>query len=557
MKKIVSHKSNKYSIYLSSLRKVRNVEVLESGNVQFDLKIDDEEYTLLFLGLSDYKMPTVFLSNPDEGATKKPHRLYLKKSDLLHLCLSVKDDISVRNYDYEQIIDYTLKRIEKLLTLSDSEEEREYRKEFLYFWNCASSNEQEVEIFINSEAVLKELSVFKHNKKSKMCISDNEIDLNQVFMSDYTRQDMPCIYLPIRNVSGILPPLNGEQWNDENLKFVLEQCISDSNIDLFENILINKNEIIIIFEMLLPNVLPVTFMIKLHFANKKAGNVFNKIKSITRIEHWKSQRCDSSFLFKRIGYKGIKESKRILVVGAGSLGSYILTELPKIGINEIAIFDYDKYNIENIFRHRLDTMFTGSNKTFAMYYSLSSNYPESKIQYFNERFNVNSLESYELDQYDLIVIATGGSDYMLGLNREFNELKIKIPVMYSWIEPNGIAVHTLIVDYTKKGCFKCLYSEDGYNKAHFNKSAGKINLTSTGCGGVFNSYGTLTLLKGTSMIIELIQMYFENKLNYEFNPLYSTRTLSYQIDSDTLLNKGSFINDHSFYIDGGCDICGS
>uniref|UniRef100_UPI003079A46E hypothetical protein n=1 Tax=Zhenhengia sp. TaxID=2944208 RepID=UPI003079A46E len=201
MKKIVLR--NKYNEYLSTKKNISNIEVFGNDDVKFNLHIDNDVYTIWFAEIEDYKMPVVFLCNPKESELRKPHQLYLKKSELMHLCLSVREDISVKTQNYKDIIDYTLKRIVKLLSLNENEEIKEFRKEFLYFWNQSSSNKEKVNLYIGTSSRAKKLNVY--NKKSTLIIHDPDIDVNSAFKEKLKEDSSIAIYVPLVNSGKILP----------------------------------------------------------------------------------------------------------------------------------------------------------------------------------------------------------------------------------------------------------------------------------------------------------------------------------------------------------------
>ena len=248
--------------------------------------------------------------------------------------------------------------------------------------------------------------------------------------------------------------------------------------------------------------------------------------------------------------------KKALVIGAGSLGSYIIKELPQIGVESITVYDDDDLSYENIMRHRLGALYTNSNKAFAMKFELESSFPYVKLNYKNKKFNECDISDHDLNQYDIIIVATGGTDFMLNLNRNFKEKHVKTPVMFTWIEAKGIGVHSLIIDYNKCGCFQCLYTDSEKNKAHYGSIEADINYIGTGCGGVFNSYGNLTLLKGSAMIIDLILSLLNGRLSFDMNPLYSIRTTSMIKDPDNVIAKRDFEKSNHFYISERCEVCG-
>jgi len=552
MHKIVSH--SKYSQYLSSCKNVNNVNRLESGDITFDLYVNGESYSIMFFSLSDYNMPSVYLCNPKEGDSIKPHQLYMRKYGLIHLCLSVRDDISVKNKGYKEIIDYTLTRISRLLSLSESEEEKEFRKEFLYFWNDTSTNKEKVPIYIESSKKLKKLKVL--SKKDNVTITDHNIEFNAYFAKGYNETQSECFYIPIRNSKGIVPPFKEKPWDIESVRYILDKCISESNVDLLEEYEIKTNCIYLVFEMYIPEILPVSFLLKIEFKNASRGSLYKKIHDTKGIQHWSSQRCDAEYLFKRIGVNITNAKKKALVIGAGSLGSYIIKELPQIGVESITVYDDDDLSYENIMRHRLGALYTNSNKAFAMKFELESSFPYVKVNNKNKKFNEKDISDHDLNQYDIIIIATGGTDFMLNLNRNFKEKQVKPPVMFVWIESKGIGVHSLIIDYKKCGCFQCLYTDAERNKAHYGSVEGDINHIGTGCGGVFNSYGNLTLLKGSAMIIDLVLSIFNERLSFDLNPLYSIRTTSMIKDPDYVIARRDFETSNYFYISERCEVCG-
>lgn len=553
MKKIVLH--NKYSDYLSSLDNVNNIEVLETDDVKCELIVNGEVYSILFMCLNDYKLPLVWLCNPKEGEARKPHQLYLRKHGLIHLCLSVREDVSVKNPGYKKILDYTIKRVIRLLSLSEAEEEREFRKEFLYFWNEASVNKNKSRIFIESSSSVKKLSVLE--KKETLVIFEPNIKLNDKYINECNQLDLEGFYIPIINSKSILPPFKEQPWGIDHIKHIMNQCISESNVQLLEENKFMSDKVFLAFEMNLPDTIPITFLVKLELRNTKKGNIFERLKDIVAVEHWKSQRCDSDYLYKRIGININKSNKKALVIGAGSLGSYILSELPKMNISNITIFDSDDFSVENMMRHRLGILYTNINKAFAMKYELELSFPQLIVEAKTEKFKEDNITAYNLEQYDVVIVTTGGTDFMLNLNRKLKEHQIKVPVLFSWIEANGVGVHTLLVDYNKQGCFQCLYTESEKNKAHYGNGNANISFTGTGCGGVFNAYGNLALLKGSTMILEIIQMQLGGLLNSEKNPLYSVRISSSEKNQYNIMQKRVSETSNYFYISERCEVCGT
>ena len=544
---------NKYIEYLKELNHISNVEVFEAGIIKFTYRINEKEYSFLFASLDEYKLPCVLLCNSKDEISNKPHMLYLDKNELFYLCLSIREDISVRNKDYREIINYTLIRIEKLMTMSHEEERREFRKEFLYFWNKFAENKNKIQLYINSSSQIKVLKPY--NKKDIDIYIDDDININDIFLKQDCKTKKSVIYIPLINSNLIMPPVGDKKWSADEVRYIINNCVSEENIETLEKLIIVNKEVFLVFEMYVPGVVPISFVLKLKFKSSKNKTILSGLDEIMFIEYLKSERCDTEYLFRRIGVKNRLRDKKILIVGAGSLGSYIISELPKIGVKNITIIDPDDINMENIMRHSLGANYSNYSKVFSMKFDLELEYPEVEVNINKSKFNVDNMQEYNLSEYDLIIIATGGTDYMIKLNKAFKELKIDTPVLFTWIESRGIGVHALAVNYNRTGCFNCLYTNSDTNKAHFSNKNYKDELTGTGCGGVINQYGNIVLLKGSAMILNIIlDMLNSNKIND--NILFSVKTLNEYIFNNGDISLGGDTLAKTSYKSEGCEICG-
>lgn len=544
---------NKYIEYLKELNRISNVEVFEAGIIKFTYRINEKEYSFLFASLDEYKLPCVLLCNSKDEISNKPHMLYLDKNELFYLCLSIREDISVRNKDYREIINYTLIRIEKLMTMSHEEERREFRKEFLYFWNKCAENKNKIQLYINSSSQIKVLKPY--NKKDIDIYIDDDININDIFLKQDCKTKKSVIYIPLINSNLIMPPVGDKKWSADEVRYIINNCVSEENIETLEKLIIVNKEVFLVFEMYVPGVVPISFVLKLKFKSSKNKTILSGLDEIMFIEYLKSERCDTEYLFRRIGVKNRLRDKKILIVGAGSLGSYIISELPKIGVKNITIIDPDDINMENIMRHSLGANYSNYSKVFSMKFDLELEYPEVEVNINKSKFNVDNMQEYNLSEYDLIIIATGGTDYMIKLNKAFKELKIDTPVLFTWIESRGIGVHALAVNYNRTGCFNCLYTNSDTNKAHFSNKNYKDELTGTGCGGVINQYGNIVLLKGSAMILNIIlDMLNSNKIND--NILFSVKTLNEYIFNNGDISLGGDKLAKTSYKSEGCEICG-
>src|SRR5699024_4239194 len=73
------------------------------------------------------------------------------------------------------------------------------------------------------------------------------------------------------------------------------------------------------------------------------------------------EREDKPFLIKRTN-ENLYNNRRILLIGCGSIGSYMCNELIKSGLEEITVVDMDILKAENIYRHLLGMEYVGQYK---------------------------------------------------------------------------------------------------------------------------------------------------------------------------------------------------
>ncbi len=116
----------------------------------------------------------------------------------------------------------------------------------------------------------------------------------------------------------------------------------------------------------------------------------------------------------------------------------------------------------------------------------------------------------ELSIADMIICTIGSSDTQLRLNRILMESGCKVPVFFAWLEAGGQYSHILSVDYSRPGCFECLYTDDNgnlvNNRANKNtEDQAAQGIIRNGCGGTRAAYGTAILLRTTAALLETIK----------------------------------------------------
>ena len=120
------------------------------------------------------------------------------------------------------------------------------------------------------------------------------------------------------------------------------------------------------------------------------------------------QRYNRHIILPEIGMKGQEKLKnaKILVVGAGGLGSPVLSYLTAAGIGKIGIADSDTVSLNNLQRQILfSSEQINETKTKAAKKNLAALNPNTEFELFNEKFTKINGQKI-LQKYDLVVDCT-------------------------------------------------------------------------------------------------------------------------------------------------------
>jgi adenylyltransferase/sulfurtransferase len=137
------------------------------------------------------------------------------------------------------------------------------------------------------------------------------------------------------------------------------------------------------------------------------------------------------FSLSEIGREGQEKLKnaRVLVIGAGGLGSPLLIYLAAAGVGTIGIVDDDTVSISNLQRQVLyTTAEVGLKKAELASQKLTALYPETDIQTFDIRLNEGNAEAL-FKQYDIIADCTDNYRTRAVLGQL--SAKLKIPLAFA------------------------------------------------------------------------------------------------------------------------------
>ena len=448
----------------------------------------------------------------------------LPKGTYRWICLFEQDSMVNTIISYEDKIIDCIDRLIELLSMTSVEREREFQKEFMYYWNSESVGEKKFTVYLDQATHFAEMDVFYSVKNVRLI--QRGLILTDIDDRDKTKRrwirhiENNVFYIPITDSRGILPPHRGYQWTPTEVQDIIYgkqiEHISDDTFQSIKSIIPKTQDIILVFGMRTDQS-NVSFALKIKCRNGNGRTLLEKIFSdIVALEPLYTERKDYSFLCEQIGNDIGLMKKRILLIGAGSLGSYVAFELVKNGAKNLKIYDGDKLEEENVLRWAYGGIGKGLNKAKTIEFLLKLLHPEIFIEVCETNISSHSLME-EICDKDLIIFTVGSSDEQLKLNSVLKKANCPIPAIFVWLEEGGSNSHILFINYQKPGCFECLYTDSNgdsvNNRARKNSTVVAENgIIRNGCGGTRAAYGTAILLRTTAALLDILRDYDEHKI---------------------------------------------
>ena len=470
------------------------------------------------------------------------------------VCLYEQESVVQSLFSYEEKIMDAVDRLIELLTMTKTEREKEFQKEFLYYWNSAADL-QCADVYLKQDIKFCRLQKYCSGTITRYIEPDiglMDLDFRNSKGERKWQQHLETevFFIPITDSRGILPPYRNHSWTIENVKEIIygkqiNHISADTYFQLKSETVSTQN-VILVFGMNGVHA-KVCFAVMVKCKNRSGRTLFEKVNEDgIEIILIATKRKDYLYLNEIIGNDRILYDKKVLLVGAGSLGSYVAPELVKNGASDIVLYDGDKLYDENRMRWAFGGLGINSNKANILGFCLEMIHPQVHTEIHENNLDEEALKS-ELQSVDLIIFKIGSSDMQLRFNRILSELHCKIPVFFVWLEAGGQYSHILTVNYEKQGCFECLYTNaDGElvnNRSMLNTEAQlESSLVRNGCGGTRAAYGTSVLLRTVAVLLNIMQ-----------------KVISGEIENNTLIDILSDKVSYPAHIIPmeGCNCCGN
>ncbi|MST51896.1 ThiF family adenylyltransferase [Hornefia butyriciproducens] len=427
------------------------------------------------------------------------------------------DSIVSTLVSYEDKIIDCIDRLIELLGMNPVEKEREFQKEFMYYWNSEAAGKDRIRAYLRDGTRFSEMDSFYGTNIVRLVeqgLDLSDIDERNKGERKWTRHLENDVYhIPITDNRGIIPPHRGFQWTAKEVQNIVYgrqvEHISDETFRKLKSIIPKRHDLILLFSMRTEQSNS-AYALKVRCKSIAGRTLLDKILSdITEVEPMRTERKDYTYMCEQIGNDPGLLDKRILLVGAGSLGSYVAFELAKNGAKNIMIYDGDILEDENILRWAYGGIGKESNKATTIQFLLNLLHPEIHITGESRSIDVKALLE-EISKRDLIIFTIGNSDEQLKFNAALKKANCSKPVLYVWLEEGGTYSHILFANYQNQRCFECLYTDDQGN--HVNNRARKnidvsleTGMIRNGCGGTRAAYGTAVILRTTAALLDTIR----------------------------------------------------
>ena len=211
----------------------------------------------------------------------------------------------------------------------------------------------------------------------------------------------------------------------------------------------------------------------------------------------KLERYSRNILLPEIGGAGQEKllKSKVLVIGAGGLGSPVIMYLSALGIGNITIIDHDRIELSNLQRQIIhNTEKIGSYKSESAANFIKKLNPDVKVNSINAKINIKNADNL-ISSHNIVVDGSDNFDtrYIVA-DSSFKNNKILVAAAITKYEGQ---ISTWKGKNNKYPCFRCLFPNKPNNSQNFNCSSN----------GVIGSLaGFLGSLQATEVVKEILEI---------------------------------------------------
>lgn len=436
-------------------------------------------------------------------------------------------------------------------------ESYEYKTEVVREFNAYWAEVSKMILYTNLSSCMgkeyQNLSVVR--AENRLLVSENIVDSECLLKNNFgvsleRKSNIDCLLIRLR--SSCIPPIQ-KMYTWKWLRNFITKNITSSQKKAFNLFLTRKRRIFNQFLILSIPSENQDIIVSFHIFCKNSQ--FRKIEKMINctVTPVTTRPIDYNFLLKRCGENINLAEKSVLLLGCGSVGSYVASNLCQSGICKLDILDKDILSVENVYRHLLgfDVATKRKNKADLVKEFLEKQYPYVEIDSLN--FIDRSVESFirdvqRLKNYDLIISALGEPTVNLELNRILYDKNVNVPFVVCFNEPYGIGGHVIAINNSSGGCLRCMYTDLISSdlvpfRASLVAPGQNFKKSLSGCAGSFVEYSALDSQQTALLTVRL-------SLEVLTGQCKESTLISWIGSEDNLINNGFEVSEYYEHISG-------
>lgn len=557
----------------------QELEIEGVNAISVSVNLSGNHIELIHFPLAEITEMPIFLLLKLADIGHLAHVFYYEKNNFEYgtICVNDRDSVSV-NFNMPLLaIEESLNRHIDILNKAISDpiwNRNELLREFQSCWLRICDFDNRPILLTNDSALLEEIDVFRPLQGAKYGVASFYLaqsanthigNIAKIHWQKNSRRSIAgkAIVLPLTEIEPA--PLNKNQLTNWYL-----DILSKQKPEILKKLTESygrwkANEYWIFFNAQVPSG---TVWFCLSFKNAK-----NKKHSLPltkqQLDNWNVKAVPISLFNKeavlpRGGANLDLASKKVALIGAGSVGSEIAHKLSAAGVQDLTIYDPDVYNIENLYRHILPEEFLNYGKSFGLSFMIQRQFLWSQSKWSQQKL-LDLRDWKQLSSYDLIIIAIGSPTHERIFKEYLLKNRINTPTINTWLEGFGVGGHAIIDIPTSEGCFLCAYvCPDTFTRGlssnlNFIEPNQNITINMSGCGEQFISYGAICSAQTALIASNLAIKYLEGKLQ-------SSSKVSWKGDDHDALKHGITLTNRFYQftdsllikplVHEDCDVCG-
>ena len=500
-----------------------------------------KKFTLKIIISNDFphSLPEIYLSNYMDF-----NKWYSHVGSEGKLCYISEDNLIWDFNNPSGLLKDCCEKVKELLDSWDTPKmTEELRKEFLSYWyiSCLKSKPK----YIDIQSYLSRVSTFE---KHELVLSNQKYHLfnygSQLkeSIAPQSKKSRDVYILPLKDSNPVIPPNPLNELTEATFKKMITGNLSSGVRRRFQKWCKTKRKsfILILSLPISDNKVP-----QKNKGRKKIGSKGKKSKNGSfKITPVYITRFDKEYRVSRTSQEYDFLNKKVVIVGLGSVGSFVANNLSKMGIEKLLLIDPDFLTVDNISRHYLgmDSITDNIQKVDALEDRLKKENPDLEIECEGIRFQEIVRKNPNLFyEYDFVFSCVGDTKTNFEINHFFR--KIGKTVLYCWLDPYGVGYHNLLVSPPNNGCYMCMNYENGYlvnNRASFAEENQIFEKRLASCYSSFIPYNVIAPSSLANKAIEVYLQYLDGEFSSE-NRLVS------EIGSDKQFGKEGFTYSVRYY----------